>query len=104
MALWGKVDNAANAPKFLSTDANATPNIDKDNAFFVDLAEAAVPANRAAGLKTPGWNLVQTYTNSAGNTRRRVEPIAVVRETAVLAGDLGVSGNTAIEDTTVADS
>lgn len=104
MALWGKIDNAANAPKFLSTDANATPNIDKDNVFFVDLTEVGVAANRAAGLHTPGWNLVQTYTDSAGNTRRRVEPIAVVRATAAEAGDLGVSGNTAIEDTTVADS
>jgi hypothetical protein len=104
MALWGKLDIANNAPKFLSTDANATPNIDKDNAFFVDLTEAGVAANRAAGLRTPGWNLVQTYTNSASATRRRVEPIAVVRATAADAGDLGVSGNTAIEDATVADS
>ena len=104
MALWGKVDNAANAPKFLSTDANATPNIDRDNVFFVDLTEVGVAANRAAGLHTPGWNLVQTYTNSAGNTRRRVEPLAVVRAAAADAGDVGVSANTVIEDATVADS
>lgn len=102
MALWGKTDAAASAPKFLSTDANATPNIDRDNAYFVDLTEAGVASNRAAGLHTPGWNLVQTYTNSAGATRRRVESLVPMRVTAAAAGDAGVSGTG--DDAVVADS
>ena len=102
MPMWGKTDSAASAPKWLSTDTNATPQTDKDNAYFVDLTEAGVASNRAAGLHTPGWNLVQTYTNSAGVTRRRVEPLAVVRATAVTAGDAGVSGSG--DDSVVADS
>lgn len=102
MALWGKTDNAAGAPKFLSTDVNATPNIDRDNAYFVDLTEASVASNRAAGLHTAGWNLVQTYTNSAGATRRRVESLVPMRVTAAAAGDAGVSGSG--DDAVVADS
>ncbi len=102
MALWGKTDAAASAPKFLSTDANATPNIDRDNAYFVDLTEAGVASNRAAGLHTPGWNLVQTYTNSASVTRRRVESLVPMRVTAAAAGDAGVSGTG--DDAVVADS
>lgn len=102
MALWGKTDSAADAPKWLSADTNATPQTNKDNAYFVDLTEAGVASNRAAGLHTPGWNLVQTYTNSAGATRRRIESLAVVRATAAEAGDAGVSG--AGDDDVVADS
>ncbi len=102
MALWGKTDEAASAPKFLSTDANATPNIDKDNAYFVDLTEAALESNRDAGLRTPGWNLVQTYTNSASVTRRRVESLVPMRVAAADAGDAGVAGTG--DDAVVADA
>jgi hypothetical protein len=102
MALWGKTDEAASAPKFLSTDSNATPNIDKDNAYFVDLTEAALEANRDAGIRTPGWNLVQTYTNSASVTRRRVESLVPMRVANTAAGDAGVSGSG--DDAVVADS
>lgn len=104
MALWGKTDAEASAPKFLSTDANATPQTDKDNAYFVDTTEAGIESNRDAGLRTPGWNLFVTYTDANGNTRRRVESLVPMKVSASDAGDLGVSGNTAIEDTTVADA
>lgn len=100
MALWGKTDTRADAPKYLSSDANATPQTDIDNAFFVDTTEASLPANRAKGIKTPGWNLVQDI----GNGRLRVETLVPMRVSAVSAGDAGVTGNTTIEDTTVADS
>ena len=61
MALWGKTDTAADAPKWLEDDVNNTnKSNDKDNAVFVDLTEAGVTANRAKGLKTPGWNLYNT--------------------------------------------
>lgn len=100
MALWGKTDTAASAPKFLSTDANATPQTDKDNAFFVDTTEASVASNRAKGIKTPGWVLYKEY----GNGRKMVETLVPMRVTAVAAGDDGIAANTTIEDTTVADS
>ena len=63
MAQWGKTDTAADAPKWLSDDANMTnKSNDKDNAIFVDTTEAAVAGNRAKGIKTPGWNLYNTYS------------------------------------------
>jgi hypothetical protein len=61
MAQWGKTDTAADAPKYLEADANNTnKSHDADNAVFVDLTEAGIAANRAKGLKTPGWNLYHT--------------------------------------------
>jgi hypothetical protein len=100
MALWGKTDALASVPKWLETDA-ANPNAsnDADNAVFVDVTEAGVAANRAKGLKTPGWNL---YSNAGG--RHRTETLVVMKVTAAAAGDAGITGNTTIEDTTVADS
>jgi len=102
MALWGKTDAAASAPKWLSTDSNATPQTDKDNAYFVDTTEAAVASNRATGLRTPGWNLFTTYTDANGKTRRRVESLIPMKVSAAAAGDAGVSGSG--DDSTVADS
>lgn len=105
MALWGKTDAPASVPKYLEDDANNTnKSHDKDNAVFVDLAEAGVTANRAKGLKTPGWNLYHTYTDQNGVTRHKAESLIVMKVSASDAGDLGVTGNTAIEDTIVADS
>ena len=100
MALWGKTDTLASAPKFLSTEADANRNIDKDNAFFVDTTEAAVAANRAKGIKTPGWILYKEY----GTGRKYVETLVPMKVAAgITAGDAGVANNTATEDATVAD-
>jgi hypothetical protein len=105
MASWGKTDSAADAPKYLEDDANNTnKSHDKDNAIFVDLTEAGVAANRAKGIKTPGWNLYNTYTTADGRTRHIVEPLVTMKVSATDAGDAGVTGNTAVEDTIVADS
>lgn len=100
MALWGKTDALASVPKWLEDDANNT-NVsnDRDNAVFVDVTEAGVAANRAKGLKTPGWNL---YSNAGG--RHRTECLVAMKVSASDAGDAGVTGNTAVEDTIVADS
>ena len=100
MALWGKTDALASVPKWLESDAN-NPNWsnDRDNAVFVDVTEAGVASNRAKGLKTPGWNL---YSNAGG--RHRSECLVAMKVSAVAAGDAGVTGNTAVEDTIVADS
>jgi hypothetical protein len=100
MPLWGKTDTLASAPKYLSSASGASPQTDVDNAFFVDTTEAAVTSNRAKGIKTPGWNLVQDI----GNGRFRVEPLIPMKVSAADASDLGIAGNTEIEDTTVPDT
>jgi len=119
MALWGKTDTAASAPKYLIDGANTSivptantardypglpDQFDLNNAFFVDTTEATIESNRDAGLRAPGWNLFTTYTDANGATRRRVESLIPMKVSAADAGDDGVSGNTAIEDATVADS
>jgi hypothetical protein len=99
MGSWGKTDTLADAPKWLETDANNTnTSNDKDNAVFIDVEEAGVAANRAKGLKTPGWNL---YSNAGG--RHRSEVLVAMKVAAADAGDLGVTGNTAVEDTIAVD-
>lgn len=104
MSLWGKTDAAANAPKWLSDNAdNTNKSNDKDNVVFVDVAEAKVPGNKAKGLVTPGWNLYHTYTTEAGSVRHIVEPLVAMKLSAAVAGDDGVTGNTAVEDAIVAD-
>lgn len=100
MSLWGKTDTLADVPKWLETDANNTnASNDADNAVFVDVTEAGVAANRAKGLKTPGWNL---HITAGGRTR--TECLVAMKVSAVDAGDDGITGNTAVEDTIVADS
>jgi len=100
MALWGKTDAVASVPKWLedSTD-NTNKSHDKDNAVFVDLTEAGVAANRAKGLKGPGWWLYHT-----ANGRHFAECLVPMKVSAGDAGDLGVTGDTADEDAIVADS
>jgi len=73
-------------------------------AYFVDTTEATIASNRASGLKTAGWNKFTTYTDANGATRKRVESLIPMKVTAANAGDAGVTGNTSIEDVTVADS
>ena len=100
MALWGKEDNLASVPTWLEDDVNNTnASNDRDNAVFVDVTEAGVAANRAKGLKTPGWNL---HITAGGRTR--TECLVAMKVSAGDAGDAGVTGNTAIEDTIAADS
>jgi len=112
MSLWGKTDDANSAPKFLldsadfpaantEIDYGGLPmQVDINNAYFVDVTEAGVEANRNNGIKTPGWILYKEY----GSGRKFVETLVPMKVAAVDAGDLGISGNTDIEDSTVADS
>ena len=88
MASWGKTDASGSVPKYLETDVNNTnKSHDADNAVFVDLTEAGVAANRARGIKTPGWNLYNTYTTADGRTRHIVEPLVTMKVSASDAGD-----------------
>ena len=100
MALWGKTDALASVPTWLEDNAaNTNKSNDRDNAIFVDLTEAAVPANRAKGITGPGWWL---YHTDGG--RHHAECLVPMKVTAVAAGDLGVTGDTAVEDAIVADA
>lgn len=70
MALWGKTDELASVPKWLETAVNNTnTSNDADNCVFIEVAEAANTANRAIGLKTPGWSL---YSNAGGRHRSEI--------------------------------
>lgn len=115
MSLWKKFDAANSAPLFLINSSNTSivpaantardysglsRNTDLNSAFFVDSGEAVVASNRAKGIKTPGWTLFKSY----GNGRKYVEILVPMKNAAnTVVGDFGISGNTAIEDTTVAD-
>jgi hypothetical protein len=111
MSLWGKIDAANNAPKFLlnsadfpaantAVDYGGLPmQVDINNAYLVDTTEAGASANRLNGIKTPGWILYKEY----GTGRKYVETLVSMRVAASVAGDLGISGNTEIEDATVSD-
>jgi hypothetical protein len=103
MSLWGKTDTLADVPKWLNASDSNKSN-DRDNAFFVDLTEAAVASNKAKGLGTPGWNLYHTYVDGTGNTRHKAEPLVVMKVTAASAGDVGITNNTQTEDLTVPDT
>lgn len=88
MALWGKTDADASIPTWLEDDANNTnKSNDKDFCVFLDTTEVGVAANKANGLKTPGWNIYTTYSDQNGNTRRIVEPLVVMKVSASDAGD-----------------
>jgi hypothetical protein len=100
MPLWGKTDTLASAPKYLSADAAAPMQNDRDNAFFVDTTEAAVTSNREKGLKTAGWNLYKEY----GTGRKYVETLVPMKVTAADAGDVGITNDTATEDLTLLDT
>ena len=100
MALWGKTDALASVPTWLSADTdNTNASNDKDNAIFVDVTEAGITANRAKGIKTPGWNL---HITAGGRTR--TECLVAMKVSAADAGDLGITGDTADEDLIVADA
>lgn len=71
MALWGKIDQDADKPKYLSTaDKNATVG--------VDVSEATTSANIAKGINTPGWVKYTTYTDTNGATRNKSEVIVAM--------------------------
>ena len=100
MALWGKTDALASVPTWLEDEAaNTNKSNDRDNAIFVDVTEAGIAANRAKGIKTPGWNL---HITACGRTR--TECLVAMKVSAADAGDLGITGDTVDEDAIVADA
>ena len=68
MSLWNQFDDESSVPKYLSEDQ-------RKNAIYVSAAEALDPDTRAKGIKSPGWWLYSTHTDSAGNIRHKAELI-----------------------------
>jgi hypothetical protein len=87
-------------------------NSETGTVVFVDVVEAGVASNVAKGLRNPGWNTYRTYTTGDGRTRHIVENLVAMKRVAGAgtatvdggAGDAGITGDTAVEDVTVADS
>jgi hypothetical protein len=74
MALWSNTDVDASKPKDLSdTLRNDQSVTDKAATLGVDIAEAQQTATRGKGIKTPGWVMHRTYTDSSGATRNKAE-------------------------------
>jgi hypothetical protein len=68
MALWGKIDQEADKPKYLNA-------ADKAATVGVDVAEATTAANIAKGINKPGWVKYTTYTDAQGSTRHKAETL-----------------------------
>lgn len=72
MSIWGSTDQANAKPKFLTTtEASSTVG--------VSVAEARLQNNRAAGLKTPGWSQVMSYTDAQGNQRTKTNVLVALK-------------------------
>lgn len=88
MALWGKTDTDASKPKYLSDTLRNDQSVsDLDSTVGLNVTEAQVVANRAKGLKTPGWTLSRTYTDAQGNTRNKTEVLVAMNEFATDGSD-----------------
>lgn len=59
-------------PTFVGTE-------DLDEVALVTTAEAQTEISRDLGIKTPGWNKVNSYTDAQGATRSKVENLVVFK-------------------------
>jgi hypothetical protein len=69
----GATITGQDVPKYITAAEVAANNI-----IGVDDTEAAVVANKARGINTPGWTKYVTYTDMHGNTRHKTEPLVVM--------------------------
>ena len=83
MALWGKTDQTGSRPKWLEK-INIPEGTD---IVFVDRTESQQPANRARGLRSPGWWLYRSWTNDDGSVQHEAELLVAMDVTAGAAGD-----------------
>lgn len=90
MPLFGKTDTVGSKPKYLST-------ADKAKAFFVSSEEAQLATNKAKGITTAGWYLLNSKVDaSTGNNREMAECLVAMSVANAVSGD-------AADDTMVAD-
>ena len=71
MALWGKTDQAADKPKYLSSTEKAVT-------FGVDVAEQAAETSQGVGPQHAGWVKRTSYTDSSGATRTKLETLVAM--------------------------
>jgi len=64
--------------------------------FGIDSTEATVAANRAKGLKVPGWSRYTTYTDAQGNVRKKAEVLVAMNAAAVTAAAMGDAADDAV--------
>lgn len=54
--------------------------------LFLSIDQAQLTANRALGMKTPGWFSYMNYTDANGETHYRIEPLVAMSKTEAYAG------------------
>jgi hypothetical protein len=86
----GATITGQDVPKYVTA-----AEISSNNIIGVDDTEAALAANKARGINTPGWTKFVTYTDMHGTTRYKTEPLVVMSS--------GVTSD-APDDTIAADS
>lgn len=61
MSLWGKSDKTAGRPTFIQLKADGTLAQDASGKklVLIDNDEASLPANKAKGVSSAGWYLIQ---------------------------------------------
>jgi len=97
MSLWAKSDAESSIPKYLSDEQ-------RKKAIFIDSTEALDPDTKAKGFTSPGWYLYDSYKDSAGKIRHKVELLVPMNSvTAVAAGDRVNDTNVEVVDTYVLD-
>jgi hypothetical protein len=89
MPLWGKTDATGSKPKYLSS-ADAAKTV------FVSAEEAALGTNKAKGITSAGWWLVNEYTDASGSIRYKSENLVAMSVANAISGD-------ASDDAIVAD-
>jgi hypothetical protein len=87
-------------PKYVYQNGNPTigGKAGLELVFGIDETEAALAANKAKGITTPGWTRFQTYTDAQSNTRYKTEVLVAAGSfTNTIIGD-------ASDDSVAADS
>lgn len=90
MALWGKVDNSASMPKFLTA-------AQKLKTVFVSIEEARLKTNKDKGINCAGWWFVNEYSDADGKPRYKSECLVAIPVPNATSGD-------AADDATVSDA
>ena len=84
MALWGKLDQANNAPKFTAVAATGETGVDayrkneegEVEVLGVSIAEAG--EGNMPAINTPGWVTSRTYVDAQGTTRWKSEVLVAM--------------------------
>lgn len=84
MALWGKLDQADNAPKFTAVASTGETGVDayrKNVEGEVEVLGVSVLESgegNMPAINTPGWVTSRTYIDAQGNTRWKSEVLVAM--------------------------